>query len=557
MVKKPDHESVWKEYDKGIRFNSTLDLYETVRTNENFFIGKQWEGVEANGLPTPVFNFLKRVVLFTVASITSNSVKINAVPFMGGASNPDVDKLFRMVNREFERLFEINKITELLREFLRNAAVDGDCATYTYWDDSIDTGNPIKGAIITEIIENTRVLFGNVNDRRVQRQPYIIIVSRNMIDEVQAKAKKNGFSDWESISTDTDDRNINSEKHTDDKVTVLTKLWKNKETGTIWAYECTQKCGVRKPWDTGLTLYPITWLCWDYVHDNYHGQAMITGLIPNQIFVNKLFAMSMISLMTTAYPKVIYDKTRVNKWDNRVGAAIGVNGGDVQQVARTLESSTISPQIAQFIELAIEMTQANLGATSVALGDTRPDNTSAIIALQKAAATPNELTRQNLYQSLEDLGRIYIDFISENYGTREIEEEVPKEAEEAAAEFNLPKKIAEQYDFGELKGKYYSIKLDVGAAALWSETAAMQTLDNLLMQQMISAADYIERVPEGLDKRPTGIAQQNERLTAIGCAGRRGDEYRTGDSARLPASLTNTNYKGRFSITTGSQKRSR
>ena len=73
------------------------------------------------------------------------------------------------------------------------------------------------------------------------------------------------------------------------------------------------------------------------------------------------------------------------------------------------------------------------------------------------------------------------------------------------AEFNLPRKIAEQYDFEKLKGKYYSIKLDVGAAALWSETAAMQTLDNLLMQQMISAADYIERVPEGWIKDRQGL----------------------------------------------------
>ena len=38
-----------------------IDLYENVQTNENFFIGKQWEGVRSNGLPTPVFNFLKRV----------------------------------------------------------------------------------------------------------------------------------------------------------------------------------------------------------------------------------------------------------------------------------------------------------------------------------------------------------------------------------------------------------------------------------------------------------------------------------------------------------------
>ena len=32
-----------------------------------------------------------------------------------------------------------------------------------------------------------------------------------------------------------------------------------------------------------------------YIQD-YHGQAQITGLIPNQMFVNKLFAMSQISL---------------------------------------------------------------------------------------------------------------------------------------------------------------------------------------------------------------------------------------------------------------------
>ncbi len=90
------------------------------------------------------------------------------------------------------------------------------------------------------------------------------------------------------------------------------------------------------------------------------------------------------------------------KWDNGIGKAIGVNGGDVTGVARILDPAQVSPQIAQFIELTQELTQSNLGATSVALGDARPDNTSAIVALQRAAATPNELTRQSLYRSVED-----------------------------------------------------------------------------------------------------------------------------------------------------------
>ena len=60
MAKKPDHQTVWKKYQKGLDFNNRIDLLENVKTNENFYIGKQWEGVKANGLPTPVFNFIKQ-----------------------------------------------------------------------------------------------------------------------------------------------------------------------------------------------------------------------------------------------------------------------------------------------------------------------------------------------------------------------------------------------------------------------------------------------------------------------------------------------------------------
>ena len=66
---------MWREYGKMLDYNAAIRLDDTVRVNENFFVGRQWEGVESNGLPTPVFNFLKRVTLFTVASITSRADK--------------------------------------------------------------------------------------------------------------------------------------------------------------------------------------------------------------------------------------------------------------------------------------------------------------------------------------------------------------------------------------------------------------------------------------------------------------------------------------------------
>ena len=507
----PDSQSVWKEYVKGLGFNAALGLNDTVQTNEDFFIGNQWKGVESGGLPTPVFNLLKRVVLFTVAGITSNNIKMQSSVLGDNPGTCDPEVAACIVNKEFEMLFERNRIVNLLRQFLRNAAVDGDGCMYTYWDQDVETGQPEKGAIVTELVDNTRVFFGNTSDRRVQTQPYILISSREMTEALRDRAQGNGCSDADLITADSSDTGSDMSRLSDDKTTVLLRFWKNRETKTVWAIETTKSVIVRKPWDTGLTLYPVTWLNWDFIQDSYHGQAMITGLIPNQIFINKLFAMSMISLMTTAYPKIVYDKTRITKWDNRVGAAIAVSGGDVGSVARIIDPAQISPQIAQFIGLAVNYTQTFLGATDAALGEARPENTSAIIALQRASAVPSELTRQNLYESLEDLGRIYIDFIANHYGERKVLLDQPDGFSGAAAAAGLraEEKLPVSFDFSQLRSLCLSVKLDVGASAYWSEIASLQTLDHLLMQGKISLTDYLERVPNGY------ISKQQELLNKL------------------------------------------
>lgn len=85
------------------------------------------------------------------------------------ANTADTDALVepaRIVNEEFEALTERNRIPALLRQFARNAAVDGDGCLYSYWDPEMETGQEAKGGICTEVIENTRVFFGNPNDRR-------------------------------------------------------------------------------------------------------------------------------------------------------------------------------------------------------------------------------------------------------------------------------------------------------------------------------------------------------------------------------------------------------
>ena len=482
---------VYKEYNAGLRFNEGINLYENVQTNENFFIGKQWEGVKSNGLPTPVFNFLKRVVLFSVANVSTDNIKLRAKPMPSTSQvSSDALEIFSgIVNDQFAALFEQNKMGGKIREFCRNAAVDGDGCIYCYWDASAETGQQSKGTIRSEVLQNTQVVFGNPNSRDVQSQPYILIERRMLVQEAKDYAKNNGANEMSVDMITADDKesgNIEIDQLGGEKVTVILRMWRDKESGTIHCYECTKAAEVRKEWDLGIEMYPIVWMNWDYIQDCYHGQAMISGLIPNQIFVNKLFAMSMISLMASAYPKVVYDKTKLSNWSAKVGAAIGVNGS-VDGVAKIIDPAQISPQIYQFIETAISYTQKFLGASDVALGDTRPDNTSAIIALQRAAATPMELTKQNLLDSVVMLGDIYKAFMAEYYGNRYVEIEGPDEIG----------KVLVSFDFSMLNTIPCSVDIDAGASSYWSEIANMQTLDNLLMQGKIPTSEYLRRLPNG------------------------------------------------------------
>ena len=100
------NEKIYKQFQKGLDFNDRIDLCDNVETSENFFIGRQWEGVQANGLPTPVFNFLKRIVLHQVANITSDNITMNAKPLAAAPNDKEMERVVSIVNEEFAALMK-------------------------------------------------------------------------------------------------------------------------------------------------------------------------------------------------------------------------------------------------------------------------------------------------------------------------------------------------------------------------------------------------------------------------------------------------------------------
>ncbi len=469
-----DPASVWAEYQKGVSYNEGIGLYEQVRVNENFYVGRQWEGLYAPDLDKPVINVLKRVVSYFISMIVADDVSVSFTPFQQDAG---AEQACRVLSGETARVIEQTGLKDLSRDVIRNAAVDGDGCLYFYFDPDAETGGPARGRVCAELIDNTDVHFGAPGVQDVQKQPYLIIASRRHIDAVRREARENGFDETEILP----DGAREGDRPEDDMVTVLVKLWR--EEGTVRGVKTVASGLLRDVWDTGYRLYPLAWMPWDKVRHSFHGQAALTAVIPNQIAINQLFAMGIRSVKMNAFPKILYDKSRIARWSNRVGEAIGVVGSPSEQaIAANFRGGDMSAQVVQLIELLTQRTLEFMGASDAALGNVRPDNTSAIIATQKASAMPLELQRMEFYRFTEECVRVIVDMMAAHYGVRPAAMENGKTG---------------LFDFGALRQANLSTRVDIGSAAYYSELMQIETLDNLFQKGIITdAVTYLEGIPD-------------------------------------------------------------
>lgn len=471
---KTDLQSIVREFEAGKNYNTSIDLYETVKTNENFYIGRQWEGLNAPDLPKPVLNVLRRVVSYFLSMIVSDDVAVSFSPFDKREKH---QKEAQILETTVQKAIEQAGLLPKFRDVLRNAAVDGDACLYFY----LNTDEK-PHEIGAELIDNTNILFANPYSWDMRTQRYILIVRREQQDKLRDAMKKRGMrpEQIERIRPDSDGmeyavRDVSAR----DLVTVITKLYR--KNGTIHAVECTRDVILRPEWDTQYKRYPIAYMSWEKIKNSYHGQAALTPLIPNQIAINQLFAMGIHSVKSNAFPRIFYDGTKISEWTNRVGQAIRTNGDPNGAVAANFRGADMSAQVMGLIDQLIQRTVEYMGANDAALGNVNPTNSSAILATQKASAMPLELQRFAFYQFVEDCVRVMADIVRTDFGKREV---------------SINGKT-ELFDFSSLSDADFAMRVDVGAASYWSELMQVQTLDNLFARGIIKdAAVYLESVPE-------------------------------------------------------------
>ena len=510
-----ESKELWQKYEKGVAYNGQFrpnkNYYEAVKVWNSFYNGDQWIGLEGDEkLPHPTFNIIKRIIEFLVASLTSSNVAVNIEPLENIATEDAEEfKISDFLNAEVKNIFEKTNFEYKIKEVLTDGAIAGDLCFHTVFNPNKKAyrGKDIQGEIEIEIIDSTNILFGNPNIKDVEKQPYIIVVGRDLVKNLQAETKSN-----EKIRQDNETQYQSSdyadtEIEGDDEGKALYIYYYYKKKDKVYCTKTTKDVIIYSDVDMNATRYPIAFSNFYRQKGTYHGRGVVESVCPNQISINKLFAMAIYHQMMTAFPPLMIDKDMVDSINNEVGSVIelhGLKNSDrrFSDVAGYLNPANMSEWIIKIIDLCFQYTKECLGVSDASLGQINPTNTSAIIAVQKSTAVPLANIKDNLYNLVEQEVLILIDMMANKYGLRPV---VMDDGEGNRQLVN--------FDFSALKNMDLKTSIDVGETSYWSEISTLQTLDSLLQAERIDFLQYLERVPnEFIPKKAELISDLKEQM---------------------------------------------
>lgn len=571
---------IFSEYEQGIAYKSGLGargLYEQNRVNERFMVGDQWHGARCgNERPLVRHNVIKRIGDYKMAVVTANPIAVNytadGIPntmdlksrvqklredMLAGIDEPlpqageslpgneEVNLVMSALSDYFRVTAERVKLDDLKEQTLRNAYVTGTGVLYTYWDESISTGLyadesrrlPIRGDIVCEALDVENVYFGDPSCDNVQKQPYIILAKRCGVEEIKriARANHRPADEIDAIRSDADYGNQagdygRMEQRDSRRTWLLTKLYKEWQEDGSYVIKAVQVCRgatVRKPWNIGIRLYPVTVFRWERRRNCIYGESEITYLIPNQIAINRMLTASVWAVMMMGMPMLVVNGDVIQQAiTNEPGQIVKVHGGvsDVQASMRYLNPPNFSPAFDNMVASLIANTLTQSGANDSALGDVRPDNTSAIIAVREAALMPMQTVQNRFYSFIEDLARIWAEFWVMQYGARQLK------IEERGSTWYLP------FDGARYRDLLISARVDVGASTLWSESQSIRTLDSLFGAKVINVLQYLERLPKGTVPDVNGLIRELQKADELSAQAMREQGSLPSSAAALPTS---------------------
>ena len=275
-------------------------------------------------------------------------------------------------------------------------------------------------------------------------------------------------------------------------VTVVYKMYK--KAGTVHFSIATRWVTIKEDIDTGLKLYPLAHFNWEEKEGSARGEGEVRYLIPNQIEVNRTEVRRVLTVKYQAYPQKVVDSSRITNINalNQVGGIIMTNGqpvDDIHKVVGTLPPAQMSPDVVKLQEDLIQVTRELAGAGDTATGQVNPESASgrAILAVQQASQAPMTEQKESYKNFLEDLARIWLEYLIvysvDGVNLEEVSTD-PMSGEEIVQLVHVPQSVLEQLQA--------SVKIDITPKGVYDKFAQEQTIENLLTQGLFNAQRVAE-----------------------------------------------------------------
>lgn len=471
-------------YSKGKNTLMKTDYYNRIELSHRFYEGDQWYGlnIDKKQHRPQVYNFLSNVVDIKVANICVNRMGIN---YSGmDITDTATSQVCHHLNKFARQQWELQKLDTYMWDDILDGFIAGNAFRYFF-----DEGRQSMP------VDSTNVMLADEKMNNIQKQKYILIIERLDVDDVKAIARANGISEdeIENIVTDRPDfiQDLGESKEAvDNYVTSIMKFWK--KDGIVHYCKSTQCVEYIPATSLGMQIYPIVMYNPYPKKWNARGNGGVYPLIDNQIAYNKLMVNRNNSVANTAFPKMVYNKAKIeNAKDlNKVGTAIAINdfnANDIDKIIGYLSPQSMSGDAKNLAEEIMWTTKELANAGRAMTGDINPEQASgtAIIAVRDQAMLPSTKQVQFYLQYIEDIAHIMFDmwkaFNPNGFDVSYVEQGQP---------------VVVRITGEQLQSLKTVVKIDVASENPFSKMAREQALDRILQMQLIAFEEYVEALDD-------------------------------------------------------------
>ena len=477
-------EQIWKEYQEGCALLTRDGFYDRSEECHCFYAGDQWRYLQTDGERLPVYNMIEPIVKYKTAVVAQNNLTVNYS--FDTSDHPALSTIAhqaaRLLNRNTRLLWEQNQMDQKCWEVVEDGCVTGASYLYFYMQ---------NGKVQSEVLDGVNLIFGDEQEQDIDEQPYILVVQRRPVRQVQKEARANGIDEQEiaQIYPDSDllcqsgmDRLQENALEENRKCISILKFYK--KDGNVCFTQSTKNC-VYHPETvlTGLSRYPIAPFIWARRKGSCRGRGAVEGLIANQIAVNKNLARMDIAIRRFAFPKLVYNAPRIQNVEDieKIGASIAVDDPNVRigDLISYVQPAGINTLAYNFMGNMIATTRELCGAGDAVTGQINPEQASgaAIVAVREAATLNLNFAVAQLARFIEDVALIWYDLLRAYHPAG-----LTVEAE------LIPGKL--------LQALEPRVRIDLSPANPFSKFAQEQSLQNLLNAGYISFAEYVEALDE-------------------------------------------------------------